>query len=96
MLYFYCMPSVHIIVQGKVQGVFFRATAREVAGEIGVSGTVQNTEQGAVEIRATGSQEQLDQFVAWCRKGPSRARVSDVVITQTDEQTFEGFQVVRS
>ena len=53
------MPTVHLIIKGRVQGVFYRATARKVAGEIGVTGWVKNTAEGNVEIVATGSKDQL-------------------------------------
>jgi acylphosphatase len=89
------MQTLHIKVKGKVQGVFYRATAREVAGEIGLQGWVRNTEDGDVEIMATGSDEQLQAFLGWCRKGPSGARVDDVVFSQKDETTFEGFSIIR-
>ena len=88
------MQTLHIKVKGKVQGVFYRATATEVAGEIGIQGWVRNTEDGDVEIMATGSDEQLEAFLDWCRKCPAGARVDDVVFAQKDETTFEGFSIV--
>lgn len=89
------MPTVHMIVKGKVQGVFFRASAQEAAEECGVTGWVRNTEEGDVELMASGSNEALKRFVEWCRKGPRRAVVSDVVVEQKEEETFPGFKVLR-
>jgi acylphosphatase len=89
------MPTLHIIVKGRVQGVFFRASAQEAAEECGIKGWVRNTEEGDVELMATGSDEALKRFVAWCRQGPRRAVVSDVVIEPKEEESFPSFKVIR-
>lgn len=89
------MPTKHILVKGKVQGVFYRASAKEVADDLGLKGWVRNTEEGNVEIMATGSGEVLDQFIEWCRKGPRRAQVIDVLVSPKEEEAFEGFTVIR-
>jgi acylphosphatase len=87
------MPTIHLIIKGKVQGVFFRATAKDVADKIGVQGWVKNTEEGHVEIMASGSDEQLQQFMAWCRMGPKKAIVTDVVLNQSQEERFGEFKI---
>lgn len=89
------MPTIHLLIKGKVQGVFFRATAKEVADEIGVTGWVKNTPDGNVETLVTGSKEQLDKFVAWCKVGPRRANVTDVITTEQEETPFKDFSVLR-
>jgi acylphosphatase len=89
------MPTVHLIVKGKVQGVFFRATAKDVADEIGVTGWVKNTEEGNVEIMASGNDEQLQKFIAWCKVGPRRAIVTNVIVTNTEGENFKNFEVIR-
>jgi acylphosphatase len=89
------MPVVHLIIKGKVQGVFFRATAKNVADELGIKGWVKNTVEGDVEAMASGSQEQLGKFIAWCHKGPDRAAVTDVIVLEKEEQPFETFKIVR-
>lgn len=89
------MPTLHIIVKGRVQGVFFRASAQEAAETCGVKGWVRNTEEGYVELRATGTDEALKAFVDWCRQGPRRAVVSDVVIERKEEEAFRDFKVLR-
>jgi acylphosphatase len=89
------MPTVHILVKGKVQGVFFRATAKEVADELEVKGWIKNADSGDVEAVVTGSKEQLEKFVSWSRKGPGRAKVTEVVTTDLDEKTFNEFSVIR-
>jgi acylphosphatase len=89
------MPTVHLIIKGRVQGVFYRATARKVAEEIGVTGWVKNTAEGNVEIVATGSKDQLQKFVQWCRVGPAKAIVTDVVVNDKEEANFKGFEIIR-
>jgi len=90
------MPTVHLIIKGRVQGVFYRATARKVAEEIGVTGWVKNTAEGNVEIVATGSKDQLQKFVQWCRVGPAKAIVTDVLVNDKEEANFKGFEIIRS
>jgi acylphosphatase len=89
------MSTFHLIVKGKVQGVFYRASAKEVADELGITGWVKNTTEGDVEILATGTKEQLDNFIAWCRVGPRRANVAEVIATEQNETFFDDFSVLR-
>jgi acylphosphatase len=89
------MPTVHLLVKGKVQGVFYRASAKEIAEELGVTGWIKNTEEGDVEITATGSDEQLQKFIEWCKIGPRRAIVTRVETCELEEASFKGFDVIR-
>jgi acylphosphatase len=89
------MPTVHLLIKGKVQGVFYRATAKDVAQELQLTGWVKNTKEGNVEIVVTGTNEKLQQFTEWCRQGPSKAEVTNVEITMEDEKAFDKFSIVR-
>lgn len=89
------MPTVHVVIKGRVQGVYFRASAKDVADEIGVTGWVKNTEEGDVEIMATGTREQLRKLVDWCKVGPRRAVVTEVAVTDQEETSFKAFDVIR-
>lgn len=89
------MSTVHLIIKGKVQGVFYRATAKDVAEELGITGWVKNTPEGNVEIVASGNEEQINDFVGWCKKGPEKAVVTDVRITNREEEKFKSFNIVR-
>jgi acylphosphatase len=89
------LQTIRIIISGKVQGVNYRASARNAATELGVSGTTKNLANGDVEIYATGSKEQLDKFIAWCRKGPAISKVSHVQTTELPLQAFDGFAIIR-
>jgi acylphosphatase len=90
------MPTIRLIIKGKVQGVFYRATAKEVADELGVKGWIRNTEEGNVEIVASGKEDQLQHFISWCGRGPSRAVVTEVVQSELKEAAFDEFRIVRN
>jgi acylphosphatase len=89
------MSTVHIVIEGKVQGVFFRATAKDVADEIGITGWVKNTEEGNVEIKASGSEDQLQKFITWCKTGPRRAIIINVRVKNIEQEDFDNFGVIR-
>lgn len=90
------MRTLSITVSGRVQGVFFRQTAKEKALELGITGEVRNLPNGDVHILATGDQAPLEIFAAWCRQGPPKARVTDVDIKELGVQSFDQFKVIRS
>jgi acylphosphatase len=85
------MPTMRWIIRGKVQGVFYRATARDKALELGLTGWVRNLEDGSVEAMATGTEAQLDAFAAWCAQGPPRAVITAVDMTRMEETDFADF-----
>jgi acylphosphatase len=89
------MPTVYLLIKGKVQGVFYRAMAKEEADQLQVTGWIKNTEEGHVEAVASGSQEALDQFINWCKRGPKKAEVADVEIKTLPEETFKQFSIIR-
>lgn len=72
------MERLHILISGRVQGVFFRAHTEETAKSLGLTGWVRNTENGDVETVAEGNHDQLEQFLQWCRNGPPSARVTTI------------------
>jgi acylphosphatase len=67
-----------VIVEGRVQGVFFRHHTQEMALRLGVNGWVKNRRDGSVEAVFEGDQERVDQMIQWCHRGPSEARVMKV------------------
>ena len=89
------MPTVHLIIKGKVQGVFYRASAREFAEGLGLTGWVKNTDAGEVEIMVTGSKNRLEEFLGWCRIGPANAKVSGVEMNPVEETAFKTFKILR-
>lgn len=85
--------AVHMIVQGRVQGVFFRASTQKVAQGLGLVGWVKNCSDGSVEIHAEGEQGKLDEFVEWCRQGPELASVSNIDLTRVATEGHGSFDV---
>jgi acylphosphatase len=84
-----------IKVIGKVQGVFFRASARDKAEHLGVKGFVRNEEDGSVYIEAEGEEMILKEFIEWCRQGPPHASVKKVDIQESPPKGFETFELKR-
>lgn len=86
--------KVALRIKGRVQGVFFRDSARREAVRLGLTGWVRNRPDGDVEAVAEGDSQRVRDFVSWCRKGPRYASVEQVQVTEspaTDE--FSNFRV---
>ncbi len=85
---------VELRILGRVQGVFYRASARAQARALGLTGYARNLDDGAVEVVAEGDEESLEQFVVWCRIGPPAARVARVEVARAAATgEFAGFDV---
>ena len=89
------MKTIRLTIKGKVQGVFYRATAKDVADQLGIKGWVKNLPDKNVEIRAIASEEILQKFIDWCKQGPPKARVEDVIVEELDFEEFKGFRIIR-
>ncbi len=88
------MFQVHLIISGKVQGVFYRVVCQEVAQELGLTGWVRNLPTGQVEVLAQGEKEKIEKLIEWCKKGPSGARVNDVdVIWENISEKVSDFSI---
>jgi acylphosphatase len=70
-----------VVIHGLVQGVFFRASARDEAVRLGVGGWVRNLHDGTVQALFEGEKKKVEELVGWCHRGPSGARVSKVDIS---------------
>lgn len=86
----------NIKVTGKVQGVFYRASTKEKAEELGIRGFVRNEPDGSVYIEAEGSENDLHKFLEWCEQGPPNAMVDEVHSAEGKVVKFGNFQIVRS
>jgi acylphosphatase len=85
---------VRVKIAGRVQGVYFRASALQQAQKLGLTGWVMNCPDGSVETIAEGARAKLDELIAWCRLGPSGARVTNVeVYWEPPEHAFRGFTI---
>lgn len=90
------MKTLHILITGKVQGVFFRETSRKVAEQLKIRGWIRNTPDGKVEAVITGEEHNVKNFVDWCKTGPEKAQVTDVIVSENRETFFEKFEVIRA
>lgn len=84
---------VRCLISGRVQGVFFRASTRHKARELGLSGRALNTDDGRVEVIACGSKEKLAELERWLWQGPPAARVNEVVCTAVDASDMMEFEI---
>ena len=85
------IEAVHIVVRGRVQGVWFRGNAQSFASERGLKGWAKNCPDGTVEIHVEGAKEKLDQFIKWCAKGPPSADVTGMDVTPVPAKEMEKF-----
>jgi len=81
-------------VEGRVQGVFFRAETRRQAQQLGLDGWVRNADDGSVEVLICGGEVRLRQMLAWLQAGPSMAEVETVSMTPTDCPVPTGFRIM--
>ncbi len=89
------LSTSSITVLGKVQGVYYRQSAKNKAQHFNITGTVKNLNNGSVLIIATGEDEDLQAFINWCKQGPISAVVAEVAVTPAPLTHFSDFQIVR-
>lgn len=85
--------TLHLVIHGRVQGVFYRDSMRREAQRLGVAGWVRNRNDGTVEAVVQGGSAAVDDIVSWARRGPEHARVERVEITPS-EGTHSGFEIL--
>ncbi|MBI4528289.1 MAG: acylphosphatase [Deltaproteobacteria bacterium] len=86
----------YLKIEGRVQGVFFRASTVEQANHFGLTGWVRNCRDGSVEVVAEGGRKALEALARWCRKGPPGAEVADVQLQwEQPRGEFADFRVRR-
>mgnify|MGYP001794653263 CR=1 FL=1 len=86
------MKHYNISVSGKVQGVFYHASTKTKAVELGIRGFVKNQPDGSVYIEAEGEMEQLQQLLDWCNQWPSNAVVTQVKVVEAETVGFDMFE----
>ncbi len=89
------MIAKQIIIKGKVQGVYFRASTRAQAKQFGLTGWVKNLPTGDVEMYIEGTQHTIDQMILWAHTGPSHAKVEEVIIKEAQVKRFDSFTILR-
>ena len=86
---------VRLIIEGRVQGVWFRDSTRKEARDLGVRGWVKNRFDGNVEVLAEGREEDVNRLIEWCHHGPPYAKVSRVRETREEwVGEFDSFDIV--
>lgn len=84
----------HILVSGRVQGVFYRRNAQDKAREFGLTGQVHNLVDGGVEIVCEGDKEKIEQFIEWCKQGPLMAKVGSCEVEYEEYKgKFDDFEI---
>ncbi|MDB4925742.1 acylphosphatase [Mucilaginibacter sp.] len=89
------MKHFDITVKGKVQGVFYRASTKAVADQLGVRGTIKNEANGDVVIEAEGEPAMIEMFLEWCREGPQGAEVTTVESNEGELKNYRNFEVLK-
>ena len=89
------MKRLIIRVSGRVQGVFYRASAKKEATRMGICGIVKNEPNGDVLLEAEGNDDNLAEFIAWCKKGPSGAQVMTFVSEDAESVGYIDFRILR-
>ncbi len=87
--------NIQIKITGHVQGVFFRASTKQKADALSLTGFVRNEPDGSVYVEAEGEEQTLDEFVQWCGEGPPRAQVAECRVTQGVLTNYSRFIIER-
>ena len=87
------MKSIHLIISGKVQGVFFRDTTRRKANELGLVGYVKNIPDGDVEVVAQGNEDKIKELISFIKNNPGYSKVKDVKMKNRKMENFNGFEI---
>jgi len=89
------MKHININITGKVQGVFFRASTKAVADQMGVKGLVKNEKDGSVYIEAESNETTLQMFLEWCKEGPDKSIVENVEVKDGELKNYRNFEILK-
>ena len=87
------MKCAHLIVSGRVQGVFFRANVKDKAFQLGLKGYAKNLENNDVEIVVQGNEEKINELIDFIKKGPGIASVTGIQIRHKEPENFKTFEI---
>lgn len=86
--------NIHVLISGRVQGVWFRANTKKKAKQLGLKGWVRNTNNGCVEAFFQGDEKKVNEMINWCHQGPPLAKVEKVDVTKKQFiDIFEDFSI---
>ena len=88
------MKCIHLIVSGRVQGVFFRANVKRKAIELNLNGYAKNLKDDNVEIVAEGDENKINELVYFIRENPGTSKVTDIKIKKSSAQNFKNFEII--
>ena len=88
------MKCIHLIVSGRVQGVFFRANVKNKAIELNLNGYAKNLENGNVEVVAEGDENKINELIEFIKQGPGIAKVENIKINHKEPENFKSFEVI--
>ena len=90
------MTRADLLISGRVQGVFYRASAQQEAKRLGLAGEIRNLPDGRVEAVVEGPKERIEEFIEWCKRGPPAAEVEQVGVRWSAARgDFRTFMVTR-
>jgi acylphosphatase len=90
------MKTLRLHITGKVQGVWYRASSKDKALTLGLTGQVWNQQDGSVGVLVQGPMDNLLAFVEWCREGPPLANVENVVLSEeANDEVFASFEITK-
>ena len=89
------MKHLDITISGKVHGVFYRASSKAVADQLGIKGSARNRPDGTVFIEAEGDNFSLELFLEFCHKGSDRAVVENVSVCEAELKNYRNFEIVK-
>ena len=87
------MKCVHLIISGRVQGVFFRDNTRRKAKELGLTGYAKNLPDGNVEVVAEGNEDKINELIKFMKKSPGIASVTGIQIKHKEPENFKNFEI---
>ena len=87
------IKHIKLTIKGRVQGVWFRASTKQEANNLRIHGFVRNLLNGDVYIEAEGTEDQLQKLIIWCKKGPTNARVYEVIELNGNLEHFINFEI---
>jgi acylphosphatase len=91
------MKTYRLHITGKVQGVWYRASAKDKAISLSLKGKVWNEPDGAVGALVQGPEDVVSEFIEWCKEGPMLAEVKEVIVSvETMTEVFQSFEIVRA
>ena len=86
--------NVHVIISGRVQGVWFRQSTKQKAEQLGLTGWVRNTSGGNVEAVFEREENLIQEMITWCKQGPPLAKVENVQIKNLcPTNAFDSFSI---